>query len=207
MALINYSEFNKTLSNNTLALPGFENPNRSKVNFMGITKEEKGQTELPDLPKDLNIGDKIRDWDFNTTLNGYYDHEDNDLKEIPHGKCTIILHTHGINVCKGFNHYPIHNSQIVNIKNVHIDNLIYMIINYWDIKTQSIQSLAISGKEIQILSFIARYKNEIRINSLKNRVASKETKPVWFLIYITAIVLAIITIFPIIIKTYYGINL
>jgi hypothetical protein len=82
-----------------------------------------------------------------------------------------------------------------------------MILNYWDIKTQSIQSLAISGKEIQILSFIARYKNEIRINSLKNRIASKETKPVWFLIYITAIVLAIITIFPIIIKTYYSINL
>jgi hypothetical protein len=205
MSSINYVKLYKGLGNNTLTLPGFNKSTECNTSLIDNTRIKREQT--PQLSGNLNIGDKIRDWDFNTILNGYYDHKDNDFKEIPHGKCTIVLHTHGINVCKGFNHYPIHNSQIVNIKNVHINNLIYMIVNYWNIKTQSIQSLAISGKEIQILSFIARYKNEIRINSIKNRVASKETNPVWFLIYITAIVLAIITIFPIIIKTYYGINL
>ena len=205
MSSINYVKFYKGLGSNTLTLPGFDKSTECNTSLIDNTRLKREL--VPQLSDNLNIGDKIRDWDFNTTLNGYYDHKDNDFKEIPHGKCTIVLHTHGINVCKGFNHYHIHNSQIVNIKNAHIDNLIYMILNYWDIKTQSIQSLAISGKEIQILSFIARYKNEIRINSLKNRIASKETKPVWFLIYITAIVLAIITIFPIIIKTYYSINL
>ncbi len=73
-------------------------------------------------------------------------------------------------------------------------NKYYIIINYWDIPSQSAQTLLISGPEQSINSFLGRHNKESEINITQNRVAEENTTPPWTIICIIVIIVSILII-------------
>jgi hypothetical protein len=114
MALINCSECGKEISEKAISCPDCGNPINQNVEIAQTKNEEL--LKFPELPTNLEIGKQIVNWGGNSAFDGVYNQEENVIKEIPSGKVTVILHTHGIQVTKGLTFYPIHNSQIISIK-------------------------------------------------------------------------------------------
>lgn len=120
MALINCLECGKEVSDKAANCPHCGYP---------IEKEEvqvatKDTLIFPTLPSDLNIGQQITNWKFDASIDGYYDHSENSIKQIAHGKVNVLLHTHGIQVFKGVSFFPIHNSQIISINTAWREDLV-----------------------------------------------------------------------------------
>ena len=233
MALINCPECNKEISDKALSCPNCGLPiNILQAHTDSITIKESEQVQFPTLPADLNIGQQITNWAFDAAIDGDFDRTENTVQEIPHGKVSIALHTHGVQIFKGLTFYPIHNSQIINIKTASKGEIIqssksvigraavgglilgplgaviggmsglnktekfidknYIIINFWDINSSSAQTILISGDKNQIDRFINRHEKEIKINETTNRVAEKQTTPVWAILCLIIIAIAII---------------
>lgn len=72
--------------------------------------------ECPEFPIDLNIGQQLVNWAFDCSFEGIYNQSINTIQEIPSGKVSVLLHTHGIRIFGGLTFYPIHNSQLINIQ-------------------------------------------------------------------------------------------
>jgi DNA-directed RNA polymerase subunit RPC12/RpoP len=72
----------------------------------------------------------------------------------------------------------------------------YFIINYWDIETQSAQTILISSQEdTKIASFIMRQQKEQSINIKDNRQPEANTMPAWAILCVLVIIVSIIIIF------------
>jgi predicted ATP-dependent serine protease len=115
MALIKCSECGKEISEKALSCPNCGNPINQTVDL--IKTEKKELLKFPELPINLEIGKQIVNWGGNAAFDGVYNQGENLITEIPTGKVKVILHTHGIKVVKGLTtFYPIHNSQIISLK-------------------------------------------------------------------------------------------
>jgi len=114
MALINCSECGKEISDKAISCPNCGNP-INKTGEIANTKNEE-ILNFPELPTNLEIGKQIVNWGGNAAFGGVYNQGENLITEIPSGKVKVILHTHGLQVVKGLVFYPIHNSQIISIK-------------------------------------------------------------------------------------------
>jgi len=117
MALINCSECGKEISDKATSCPNCGVP----LNHVEtISLENNYVTELltfPELPTDLNIGKQISNWNSDAAFSGFLDKSDNIVTGIPHGKVSILLHTHGIQIMGGITMdlFQIHNSQIISL--------------------------------------------------------------------------------------------
>lgn len=198
MALIKCSECGKEISEKAISCPNCGNPINQTVDL--IKTEKKELLKFPELPANLEIGKQIVNWGGNAAFDGVYNQEENIITEIPTGKVKVILHTHGIEVVKGLTFYPIHNSQIISLKQTSQEELTktdksvigravigglilgplgaivggmsgignkeklknkhYLVINYWDKKTKSAQTLLISGNKALINAFIDKNEKE-----------------------------------------------
>lgn len=114
MALINCSECGKEISEKAISCPNCGNPINQTADL--IKTEKKEILKFPELPTNLEIGKQIVNWGGNAAFDGVYNHGENLITKIPSGKVKVILHTHGMQVVKGFSFYPIHNSQIISLK-------------------------------------------------------------------------------------------
>lgn len=77
-----------------------------------------------------------------------------------------------------------------------IVNKHYLVVNYWEVKSKSAQTLLISGMDGLIWGFVRRYKKEQEINKTENRKAEKEGidgTTIFLLICVVIIVIAVIT--------------
>ncbi len=122
MALINCPECGKEISEKALSCPNCGNPMNQTIDVIQAKKEEL--LKFPELPVNLEIGKQIVNWGGNAAFDGEYNQNENVVKEIPSGKIKVILHTHGLQVVKGLTFFPIHNSQIISIKQTSRDELI-----------------------------------------------------------------------------------
>lgn len=114
MALINCSECGKEISEKAISCPNCGNPINQSVEIINTGNKEL--LKFPELPINLEIGKQIVNWGGNAAFDGIYDHRENIITAIPSGKVKVVLHTHGIQVIKGLMFYPIHNSQIISLK-------------------------------------------------------------------------------------------
>lgn len=126
MALINCPECRKEISDKASACPNcglpinnsiaisLSNQNESKVKQ---TNNESFDAELtcPSFKSDMRIGQQITNWAFDASFSGIYDQSINLISNIPSGKVTVTLHTHGLQLIVGLSFYHIHNSQIISI--------------------------------------------------------------------------------------------
>ncbi|MBN2893516.1 MAG: zinc-ribbon domain-containing protein [Bacteroidales bacterium] len=122
MALINCPECGKEISDKALSCPNCGNPMNQTIDVIQPKNEEL--LKFPELPANLEIGKQIVNWGGNAAFDGEYRQNENVVTEIPSGKVKVILHTHGLQVVKGLTFYPIHNSQIISIKQTSRDELI-----------------------------------------------------------------------------------
>lgn len=174
-----------------------------------VTEDDK--ILYPNLPKDLNVGKQIVSWSGDASVSGIYDFKENAIKNIPKGPIVVLLHTHGIEVCRGFTRFPIHNSQLINMECVSKENLIrtnklakdtsrknidkyYLVIKYWDIHIKVAQILLMSGKKTKIDKFITRYLKQKYIYETEYRPAGRNTTLMWGVINLIALALALSTI-------------
>ncbi len=91
---------------------------KTKSNQATLASNSKN-TELlkfPNLPKNLEIGTQIVNWSGDAGLEGVFDPRDNTISAIPSGDVHVVLHTHGIRIIKGLTFFPLHNSQIISLK-------------------------------------------------------------------------------------------
>lgn len=123
MALINCPECGKEVSNRAVSCPNCGLPLQNNPQTELTGKQELVTTEndtmilsCPEFPSNLNIGQPITNWSFDSAFKGIYDQSLNVVKNIPSGNAQILLHTHGIRIMIGLFFYPIHNSQIINIQ-------------------------------------------------------------------------------------------
>ena len=114
MSLINCPECGKEISDKAISCPNCGNPINQTIEVVN-TKSE-ALLKFPELPTNLEIGKQIVNWGGNAAFDGVYNQGENLITEIPSGKVKVILHTHGLKVVKGLTFYPIHNSQIISIK-------------------------------------------------------------------------------------------
>ncbi len=123
MALINCSECGKEISDKAISCPNCGNPINQSIDI--IKNEIKNEEELKfaELPDNLEIGKQIVNWGGNAAFDGYYDQRENLITEIPSGTVKVILHTHGMHIVKGLIFYPIHNSQIISLKQTSQEDL------------------------------------------------------------------------------------
>jgi hypothetical protein len=71
----------------------------------------------------------------------------------------------------------------------------YFVINYWDVQTQTAQTILISSDEsVKIDAFINRQQKEQNKNLIEDRVADKNTTPTWMIICLIIIVLSVVVI-------------
>lgn len=122
MALINCPECGKEISDKALSCPNCGNPMNQTIDVIQPKNEEL--LKFPELPANLEIGKQIVNWGGNSAFDGEYSQNENVVAEIPSGKVKVILHTHGLQVVKGLTFYPIHNSQIISIKQTSREELI-----------------------------------------------------------------------------------
>jgi len=78
----------------------------------------------------------------------------------------------------------------VGSKNKHIKKH-YVIINFWELKTKSAQTILISGDKTLIKVFRERRQKEIKLNKTSNRVAVKESIPTMFYLLIAIILIVV----------------
>jgi len=115
MALFNCTECGKEISDKAINCPNCGNPINRTVEIANTKCEEI--LKFPELPTNLEIGKQITNWEGNALFDGVYNQRENLITEIPTGKVKVLLHTHGLEVLKGYVFlYAIHNSQIISIK-------------------------------------------------------------------------------------------
>ncbi len=128
MALIKCMECCKEISDKAQTCPNCGFPlSEEKVDEEKNNKEEIGgqeQLEYPNLPKKLDIGKQIVNWNFDAAFEGFYDKNENTLEALPTGKINVTLHTHGIQLVSGLVFYPISNHQIISLKTISKTELI-----------------------------------------------------------------------------------
>lgn len=122
MALINCPECGKEISDKALFCQYCGNPMNQIIDV--IQSQNENLLKFPELPTNLEIGKQIVNWGGNAAFDGEYSHNENVVTEIPSGNVKVILHTHGIKVLKGLTFYPIHNSQIISLKQTSREELI-----------------------------------------------------------------------------------
>jgi len=112
MSLINCPECGKQISDKAKSCPNCGFP------IEEMNKSEEAILQFPELPNDLSIGDRITNWSGNTYFKGVYDREGNFVEKIALGVAHVFMHTNGISISGAFfaNPYPIHNSQIISLK-------------------------------------------------------------------------------------------
>lgn len=114
MALINCPECDKQISDKAKACPncGFPIEEMNKPNELPL--------QIPELPSDLSTGKPITNWAGNTHFKGVYDSQENVVDKIQPGVVHVTMHENGIVISGGLflNPYPIHNSQIINLKQI-----------------------------------------------------------------------------------------
>lgn len=136
MALINCPECDRSVSDKALTCPGcglpisssninnYNNSNKHSIESISedafeleqIPKKTLGnELECPIFPTDMRIGQQITNWAFDAAFTGIYDQSINSISDIPSGKITVTLHTHGIQMIVGTSFFEIHNSQIISI--------------------------------------------------------------------------------------------
>ena len=121
MALINCSECQKEISDKAISCPNCGNPMNNAVAIANTENEEI--LKFPELPSKLDIGKQIANWGGNASLDGIFNQGENLITQIPSGKVNIILHTHGLQIIKGLTFYPIHNAQIISLKQTSSEEL------------------------------------------------------------------------------------
>lgn len=114
MALINCPECNKQISDKAKACPNCGFP------IEEINKPNEVLLQFPELPSDLSTGRPLTNWAGNTHFKGVYDSEENVVEKINPGVVHVTMHENGIVISGGMflNPYPIHNSQIINLKQI-----------------------------------------------------------------------------------------
>lgn len=226
MALIQCAECGKSISEKAVQCPHCGNPMATAQTEVMMEQE----LLYPGFPDNLEIGKQIVNWGSDSAFEGYYDLSENVITEIADGKVTVILHTHGLQLMQGIHLYPIHNDQIISIKQTSRQELIskdktvigravvgglilgplgaivggmsgigtkeqiknrhYLVLNYWEIASQSAQTLLIAGEKNLITAFIKRHQQEQTINQTENRVAEKDKPsilPILFIILVLAV--------------------
>ena len=123
MALISCPECDKEISDKATACPNCGNPVSEIDKILNSQKQEGELLEFPELPSNLAIGKQIVNWGGDSAFEGIYDHKENLVTEIPNGKVLVTLHTHGMKVIQGLTNYPIHNSQIISLRQTSLEEL------------------------------------------------------------------------------------
>lgn len=178
-------------------------PNCGRFFMRNLNVEAIDKAQCPKVFScNLKIGQQITNWKSDSAIKGYYSLNGNTIINLPKGNALIVLHTHGIRVVVKRRMYDIHNSQIINIRTSQLDsndNLqkgCNFIINFWDVKTRTEQSISILCDESQKLgAFIARYEKECEINISEGREPEDEYTPLWLIICLIVIIGSIILIF------------
>lgn len=114
MALINCPECDKQISDKAKACPNCGFP------IEAMNKSDEIVLQFPELPNDLSIGKPLTNWAGNTHFKGIYNMEENIVEKITPGVAHVMIHDNGIAISGGLflNPYPIHNSQIINLKQI-----------------------------------------------------------------------------------------
>lgn len=74
------------------------------------------ESSQSNIPENLDIGDQLINWNLDAAFKGVFDCRLNTLSVLPFGKTTVTLHKQGISLWSGTNTYPIHRSQIIDLR-------------------------------------------------------------------------------------------
>jgi hypothetical protein len=114
MALINCPECDKQISDKAKTCPNCGFP------IEEMNKPDEILLQFPELPNDLSIGKPLTNWAGNTHFKGVYDSEGNVIEKITPGVAHVMMYDNGIAISGGMflNPYPVHNSQIISLKQI-----------------------------------------------------------------------------------------
>ena len=180
--------------------------------------------KFPELPKDLSLGQNITHSGERTSIEGKINREYTTIDEITDEKVILNLHIFGIRISGGL-FFNIHDSQISSIKltseseiekeaneavyyslsdkkpneintSEHSSNeVFYLVINYWDIKSKLHQTLVINASKTVIKWFLRQRTEESKLYQIKGKSDSTVFK--------SGCTMLIILIYCLIIAAYY----